>query len=302
MKAEDTSTRSQGLQVLQADALARVPWLVHGFSTRVGGVSEAYAGKALNLGFTRDDKRGAVEQNRAAFLAELGLARSGELWPMTTLRQVHSDIIQNVARAPEHSPTGDGLITTSPGLLLAVQTADCLPVLLVDTERRAVGALHAGWRGTLARIVEKGVGAMRRDFGSNPEDIQAAIGPGIGSCCYAVGDEVRDAFESQFTYAADLFHEVVESDPVREKYPLLFLAARAPGHGDYGRKLHLDLVEANRRQLLAVGVPKPSITVLPMCTACRNELFFSYRVAKGPTGRQMGVVGIRAERRHAQEF
>ena len=156
-----------------------------------------------------------------------------------------------------------------------------------------VGVFHAGWRGTVQRIVEKGVGEMHRVFGSNPRDLKAAIGPGIHGCCYEVGEEVRIKFESQFGYGASLFREVKESDPVREKYPLLFLSARAPGHGDLPKKIFLDLVEANRQQLLAAGVPAKNIEASPLCTNCHPELLFSYRAEKGKTGRMMGVVGIR---------
>ena len=97
---------------------------------------------------------------------------------------------------------------------------------------------------------------MRLEFGSKPEDLLASIGPGMGQCCYAVGKELREQFESQFVYAQELFHEVYDSDPVREKYPMLFLTARAPGHSEIGPAVHLDLAEANRRQLLAAGVGK----------------------------------------------
>src|SRR5262249_22697629 len=150
--------------------------------------------------------------------------------------------------------TGDGLITATPGLLLAVKTADCVPVLVADVKQRAVGAFHAGWRGTAARIVEKGVGEMRRQFNSKPDNLQAAIGPCIRRCCYAVGDAVRAAFESQFSYAEGLFHEVFDSNSLHVRYPLLFLNKRAPGHGDPAMEIHLDLVEANRRQLQGAGV------------------------------------------------
>jgi len=188
---------------------------------------------------------------------------------------------------------GDGLISRTPEILLAVQTADCLPLILVDPKRRAVGVFHAGWRGTLKRIAEKGVGEMRRCFGSDPRDLKAAIGPGIHSCCYEVGTEVREKFESQFAYAAGLFREVKESDAIREKYPLLFLSARPPGHGSVPPKIFLDLVEANRRQLMDAGVPAKNIAVSELCTCCRTDALFSHRAEKGVTGRMMGVVGIR---------
>lgn len=273
-----------------------MPWLIHGFSSRLGGFSRSYGGSALNLGFTTHDSRSAVERNRAAVLRQLGAGSAKKPWPLVTLRQVHSDIIHCVAGPTDEPLVGDGLITQTPGILLGIQTADCLPITLVDTKHRAVGGLHAGWRGTVKRIVEKGVGEMRRWFGTLPGTIKAAIGPGIHNCCYEVGPEVRSKFESQFGYANDLFHEVEESNPVREKYPLLFLSARAPGHSDLPKKIFLDLVEANRRQLIDAGVSPRNISTSPLCTACRSDLLFSCRAEKGVTGRMMGVVGIRKKR------
>jgi hypothetical protein len=269
-----------------------VPWLIHGFSTRGGGSSRGYGGHALNLGFTQQDPRPAVERNRAAFLQELG-AGGKHPWPLVTLRQIHSDLIHPVEALPRHPLVGDGLITTTAGILVAIQTADCLPVIVADTKNRAVGVFHAGWRGTVKRIVEKGVGEMRRCFGSRPQDLVAGIGPGVHNCCYRVGEEVRDNFVSQFGYAASLFHEVKESDPVREKYPLLFLTARAPGHSTLPVNIFLDLVEANRRQLLDAGVPRKNIESSDLCTSCRTDVLFSYRAERGITGRLMGVAGIR---------
>lgn len=277
------------LQLLSAKKLGRLPWLVHGFSTRQGGVSRAYGGHALNLGFTQHDSRASVERNRDLFLRKLGVCG----WPLVTLRQIHSDLIRCVESVPAQPLAGDGLITDVPGLLLAVQAADCLPVIVVDRKRKAAGVFHAGWRGTVKRIVEKGVGEMRRWFGSNPRDLTAVIGPGVQGCCYEVGEEVRTKFESQFAYASGLFREVKESDPVRERYPLLFLTARAPGHSELPVKIFLDLVEANRRQLVDAGVRPGNIEASAPCTACHSDLLFSFRADKGVTGRLMGVAGIK---------
>jgi polyphenol oxidase len=286
------SANKAGLTILHAETLAHIPWLIHGFSTRIGGFSSIHGG-ALNLGFSKQDSRRAVERNRGAFLRQLSAMRSKKPWPIVTLRQIHSDLIHCVDELPNEPLVGDGLITRMTGVLLAIQTADCLPVILVDTKQRAVGVFHAGWRGTVKRIVEKGVGEMRHYFGSLPTNIKAAIGPGIHACCYNVGPEVRQQFESQFAYAGDLFREIKESDPVREKYPLLFLTARAPGHSELMTKVFLDLVEANRRQLVSSGVLPKNISASPLCTACRPELLFSYRAEKGVTGRMMGVAGIK---------
>jgi YfiH family protein len=318
-KSKVSAKASTRIEILRADNLAQVPWLVHGFSTRIGGSSKAYGGNALNLSITPKDTKAAVERNRVAFLEALGAPD----WPLATMRQIHSDLVWPVVASNavlpvlanelenpdatgsrrsgraqakgEALPAGDGLVTDTPGLLLAVRTADCLPLLIVDPKKRAIGAFHAGWRGTLKRIAEKGVGEMRRWFGSKPEDLRAAIGPCIHSCCYEVGEEVREQFQSQFDYADALFTEIKETDPIHERYPLLFLVGRAPGHIEpfLPVKIKLDLVEANRRQLLAAGLRPRHITAQPLCTACNTDKLFSHRAEKGVTGRMMAVIGIK---------
>jgi YfiH family protein len=287
----------QAASLITSKGLTKFPWLVHGFSSRLGGVSKAYGGKSLNLGFTQHDQRRNVERNRELFLKQVGAVAGRRRWTLITLRQMHSDIIHCASPTAMTATAGDGLITDTPGIAIAVQTADCLPVILVDTKKHAVGVFHAGWRGTLRRIVEKGVGEMRRHFGTNPSDIEAAIGPGVGNCCYEVGKEVRDKFKSRFAYGAELFREVKESDPIREKYPLLFLTCRAPGHSELPTRLFLDLTEANRRQLIDAGVPAPGIETVGLCTVCRTDLLFSHRAEKGVTGRMMAVAGIRPVKR-----
>jgi YfiH family protein len=286
------SLKPTGLKLLQSSDLKRVPWVVHGFTTRSGGLTTSYGGRTLNVGFTKDDLRASVERNRKQVLLATGAVTRGTQWPLVTLRQVHSDIIHVVCSRKPDKLVGDGVVTDLRRVALGILTADCFPVLLVDTKKKAVGAFHAGWRGTVKRIVEKGVGIMRLEFGSRPEDIHAAIGPGIQKCSFEVGQEVEDAFHTQFDYAAELFHSVQESDAVRERYPMLFMNQCAPGHGDPCIKLHLDLREANRRQLLAAGVPEANITALTDCTFCQPRKFFSHRAERGKTGRQMALVGI----------
>ena len=284
------------IEVLLAEAFSGVPWLVHGFSTRPGGVSTCYGSKSLNLGITAHDTHANVERNRELFEKAVGaVSDGGSPWPLVQVHQIHSAIIHRVDAPLAHAPAGDGMITSTPSLLLGIKTADCVPVLVADVKRRVVGAFHAGWRGTAARIVEKGVGEMRRQFKSNPRDLRAAIGPCIRKCCYSVGAEVRAEFESQFTYAAELFEEVFDSNAVHVKYPMLFLNQRAPGHGDLGPELHLDLVAANQRQLEDAGVRNEHISVVNGCTACDTARFFSHRAEFGKTGRMMAVIGIRAE-------
>jgi YfiH family protein len=272
-------------------------WLWHGFSTRLGGASRAYcaedASRELNLGFTAADNREAVMQNRR-LLAEA--VTGDKATPLVTLRQFHSNLVVIAGAGDadrERLRKADGVITAEPGLLIAIQTADCIPVLVADRKRRVVAAFHAGWRGTVKRIVELGVGRMRIEFGSRSEDLIAAIGPGVGQCCYAIGEEVLSEFESQFSYARELFREVYDSDPVRKKYPMLFLTQRAPGHSPIGPALHLDLIEANRRQLLDAGLKPEAISITGGCTSCHTDLFFSHRASQGHTGRMMSVIGIR---------
>lgn len=287
---------ANGVEWLAAPGWERMKWLWHGFSTRRGGVSRAYcpedAKGELNLGFTAEDEREAVERNRR-LLAE---AISGDAaTPLITLRQIHSNllVVATAADASRERPwKGDGIMTDEPGLLVGIQTADCIPVLVADRKRHAVAAFHAGWRGTVKRIVETGIGRMRLEFGSRPEDLVAAIGPGVATCCYAVGEEVLSAFESQFAYFRELFREVYDSDPIREKYPMLFLTQRAPGHSPIGPSLHLNLAEANRRQLLDAGVKPRSIKMVGGCTSCQRELFFSHRAAQGRAGRMLSVIGV----------
>lgn len=288
-----TATRPE---ILRAPNFAALPWVVDGFSTRRNGFSTCYGGHDLNLGLTEHDTASNVERNRQVFFTAIGATdANGQTWPIVQLKQVHSGIVHRVDTPVAQPLVGDGLITSTPGLVLVVKVADCVPVLIADRQRRAAGAFHAGWRGTVARIVEKGVGEMRRQFGSEPGDLRAAIGPCIRRCCYAVGDEVRAHFESQFAYAGELFEEVFDSNALHVRYPLLFLNKRAPGHGDAASEIHLDLVEANRRQLLDAGLDDRSIEVIDGCTACDTGCFFSHRAEFGKTGRMMAVIGIRRE-------
>jgi YfiH family protein len=291
-----TTSTAKAIDVLRADVCSAIPWLVHGFSTRPGGVSTCYGGKSLNLGITERDTHANVESNRELYEKAVGAANEdGGLWPLAQAKQIHSAIIHRIGDASAHAPAGDGMISNTPGILLAIKTADCVPVLVADVKLKVIGAFHAGWRGTAARVVEKGVGEMRRQFHSDPRDLRAAIGPCIRKCCYSVGDEVRAEFESQFTYAGELFEEVFDSNAIHIKHPMLFLNQRAPGHGDLGPETHLDLVAANRRQMEDAGVPPKCIEIIDGCTACDTKRFFSHRAEFGKTGRMMAVIGIRTE-------
>ena len=278
--------KAGGLRILQADALTKVPWLVHGFSTRPGGVSDLAGEKILNLGFAEWDTKENVLENRRRFQSALG----AKDLTLVSLKQIHSDVVHLFQDSPAEPCRGDAAATNRPGLLLAVQTADCVPILLADPKKRAVAAVHAGWRGTLQRIVVKAIGKMQMQFGSKPADLLAAIGPSIGGCCYEVGTEVASEFRSQFSNASDWFDELRTGD---EPNPLQWLNMAPPGHQPPTKNVLLDLRKANRAQLLDAGLLAQNIGVSGLCTACRRDLLFSYRKERGATGRLLSVIGIR---------
>ena len=277
------------MEVVRVQEWERYGWLRHGFSTRVGGVSTVYGGNSLNLGWTKEDEPSLVAENRRRFVGTAAGTKGGNAgFSLVTVRQIHSGIVQVVREGDgalegklqtsdgKAVLQGDGLMTNVPGVMLGVGTADCVPVLVVDAKKRAVAAFHAGWRGTVARIVEHGIERMRLEYGSQPEDLLAAVGPSIGACCYAVGAEVRAEFASQFGYADQLFREV---------------------SGTSSPQLYVDLWEANRRQLLDAGVKESRIAVVGECTACARDdggalRYFSHRGEHGVAGRMMSVVGI----------
>ncbi len=210
------------------------------------------------------------------------------------LRQIHSSSVVRVSKSdndgnlefqfldageeqlPRSGLEGDALLTNEPGIMLEVRAADCMPILIADPRRRAVAAAHAGWRGALARIVEKAAGEMRRQFDSCAEDLVVAIGPSIRACCYEVGNEVVQAFAHEFPDSQQFF--------------------RAPPGKSAAASTHLDLVAVARRQLRLAGVDDSKIFVADYCTACRTHLFYSYRKEGNRAGRMMALIGKRSEK------
>jgi YfiH family protein len=174
-----------------------------------------------------------------------------------TLKQIHSNRVLT-ANSPGFQGEGDAAITAQPDLAISVRTADCYPILLADTRNRALAAIHAGWRGTAAHIVFKTLEKMKDEFGTQPADIVAAIGPGIGACCYEVGEEVAREF-------------------------------------GFDARTHLDLMLENRKQLEAAGVPAEKIEALGVCTFCDAERFFSYRRDQKDAGRMTSYIAIKSE-------
>ena len=291
------------LEILTARVFDSVPWVVHAFSTRKAGASRLSSIAALNLGFTDWDTPEAVSRNRTAFVRAVTKATPRSKFganihaeqSLITLRQIHSDVVHIFSEAPEEVPRGDAALSGQAGLLLGIQTADCVPILLADTKRRVVGAVHAGWRGTLARLVAKTLGRMRLEFGTRPADVVAALGPAIGPCCYEVGPEVAQAFSGQFAGAAEWFEGPFERLATGEEpNPLPWLTMMPPGHQPPPERVRLDLRAANRAQLIEAGLNPRNIGVSALCTGCRSDLFFSYRKEGHCTGRMMSVIGIRA--------
>jgi len=292
----------RGLRILEAPQFAKLNWLVHGFSTRTGGASELESDldgrkrteKVLNLGFSEWDTRERVLENRRNFFAALNASAMRQI----AMRQIHSDIVRVANSADAESPVqtakADALITNEPGLLLTVQVADCVPILLADKKRHAVAAIHSGWRGTLQRIAEKTLGRMQMEFGTRPEDVLAALGPGIGQCCFEVGPEVATEYAAKFPDAPEWFQGPFDSLARGDNDPnwLPWLTMRPPGHQPPSPRVHLDLIAANRSILSAAGVPVGNIVFSGLCTACRTDLFFSFRRER-VTGRMMAAVGIR---------
>jgi polyphenol oxidase len=187
-------------------------------------------------------------------------------WPDTTnlatVRQIHSNRVL-IASEPGFMGEGDALISNQPGLLLAIRTADCLPILIADSRNRAIAAVHAGWRGAVADIISCTLQALRYEFGSRPEDLRVAIGPGIGVCCFEVGPEVAGQFQPFF-----------------------------PERHDFTKRTHVDLTETITRQLSRNGVTESQCARSQMCTRCNAEYFESYRREREAAGRMTAVVGI----------
>ena len=238
----------------------------HCFTTRYGGVSEGYL-SSLNLGIHRGDDPRNVEKNYEI----LGEALGFDVEKLVFTRQTHTDIVRVVDERNcgeglqrEVEPECDGLVTNTPGLVLAAFTADCTPILLHDGVTGAVGAVHAGWRGTVADIAGKAVRAMVREFGSHPGDIRAAIGPNIGVCCFETHADVPDAVRAVLGEEADAY--IVPN----------------------GEKFRVDLKGVNAALLRRAGVR--SIEISGDCTACQPERFWSHRRVGNDRGSQAAII------------
>lgn len=266
-----TRREQNGVVWYTADGITAVGGTVHGFSTRLGGVSRPPF-DSLNLGLRRGDDPACVEENYRRFCAALGAKLENTVFSA----QVHGDTIRTVTGADRgHGLSyadgwqSDGLVTNVPGIALMVFSADCVPILLFDPAAKAVGAVHAGWRGTALGTVERAVERMTALYGSRPEDIRAAIGPSIGPCCFQTHDDVPSAMRAALGDAAR---------PYLSPLP--------------GGKYRVDLKGINRLRLLRSGVREEHIEVSPLCTACRPGEFWSHRVLGEGRGSMAGLIQL----------
>ncbi len=256
MNAPSTSS---SIAILSAWEL---PKLVHGFLGRIGGVSIGPY-ESLNLAYWVGDNPAHVDENWRRLREVIGAET-----PIARCHQVHGTNVRMVTRENHwEKPEGDGMVTAEPGILLAVSSADCVPILMVNNGGKIVGAIHAGWRGAIAGIAQEGVRAMGR-LGAKPHEIRAALGPSIGQCCFEVDEELARLFA----------HKVAGSDR----------------HSRAGRlgKSHLDLRAIVTDQLMRAGLARESIVSVGPCTKCANDRYFSRRV-NASSGLQLSFIGIR---------
>ncbi len=262
----------EGIRFYRAWNVHETGLVVHGFSTRAGGVSpEPY--ESLNLGLGTDDGTANVLENRRRFAAALHVDPERLVVP----KQVHGGNVTRVTAADAGRgalsytggvPDTDALITNDPGVTLALHFADCVCIFLLDPANRAIGVAHAGWRGTAAGIVTNTVEAMAREFGTKPADLVAAIAPAISRCCYEVGPDVARQFFRVFPYD-DRVMKLSSTDRWR-----------------------VDLKTANLILLERAGLDPHSVAVSDACTCCGRDEFFSHR-RDGPTGRMGGWMALR---------
>ncbi len=235
----------------------------HGFTTKLGGASHGHI-EGLNLGFRVNDNIEDVKTNYRYLAEDLSMPYE----KMVLAKQTHTDNIRIVTeddlgkgltKASDIEDT-DGLITNCKNIPLIVFSADCTPILIFDPVKKAVGAIHAGWRGSVKNIAGGAIDLMHSAFGSNPKDILCAIGPSIGPCCFEIGDDIVDMFPNEY---------------VKNKSDKKYL---------------VDLWKLNSKNLENSGIQPENIFVSGVCTVCNCDTYYSYRVQKERTGRQGAVI------------
>ena len=246
---------SSEFPIIRSELFNRIPGLMFGMSTRIGGTSQGSFG--MNTSFNVGDREENVHENRSRFFSALGISPDRIVVP----RQIHGSAVR-IVNEPGTIAQCDGLITAERGLFLSVSVADCLPIILVDRKSRTLAVLHGGWRGTCSGVVSVALGMMRKELYVDPANLSCYIGPGARSCCYEVGEEVACQFDERFVI------QLVD------------------------RKYLLDLPGHNRDVLIREGVPEKFIEVSEKCTICSPELLHSYRRDGARSGRMMAIAGF----------
>ena len=279
MKNNTILNRNNGVDYLTYSRLENIPFIKHAFSTKEGGVSEGIF-STMNLSFTRGDDIDKVKENYRRFFDAVGFALNN----MVMSDQIHeTDIMKidekKINEINEESKgiedrvckNIDGLITNLPNVPLVTFYADCVPLYFVDTVNKAIGLSHSGWRGTVKGMGIKTVEAMVREYGSNPENIVAVVGPSICQDCYEVSKEVVDEFHKEYYDKFDVSSIYYEKE---------------------NGKMQLNLWEANRQILLLAGLKSENIVISNVCTSCHSDLLFSHRKTNGKRGNLIAVMEI----------
>jgi polyphenol oxidase len=264
-------SKNNGIEYLQSPLLGHCDFLVHAFCTRHGGVSEGNY-HSLNMSFREGDEEFHVLQN----WGNLSAAFHIPVEKFLVLNQVHGNDIFVIGRHGNYFNSReelnyDAIVTNRANLAICIKTADCVPVFLVDRVKKVIAAVHAGWRGSALGIAAKAVRLMRSQYGSQTADLVAAIGPSIGPCCYEVDAATADQFRSHTNHESFL-------KPGKRK-----------------DRWMLNLVEVNRTQLREAGLAEEAIDSAGICTACRQDHFFSHRGSGGVTGRQINFLMIKGD-------
>ena len=266
--------KNKGVTYLTWPEFEKIPGFVHGFSTRLGGVSEGIY-SSMNLSFTRGDKEEAVRENYNRISAALGFSPedivTSDQTHTANVRVITAEDRGNGITKPRPYTDVDGMITNVPGLVLATFYADCVPLYFADPVHKAVGLSHSGWRGTAAGIGAVTVKELQKHYGTRPEDIYAAIGPSICQDCYEVSEDV--ILEFQKTFSRELWKDIF--------------------YRKENGKYQLNLWEANRQILLGAGILPEHISMPNLCTCCNPEFLYSHRASQGKRGNLGAFLGIK---------
>lgn len=266
--------KNKGVTYLTWPEFEKIPGFVHGFSTRLGGVSEGIY-SSMNLSFTRGDKEEAVRENYNRISAALGFSPedivTSDQTHTANVRVITAEDRGNGITKPRPYTDVDGMITNVPGLVLATFYADCVPLYFADPVHKAVGLSHSGWRGTAAGIGAVTVKELQKHYGTRPEDIYASIGPSICQDCYEVSEDV--ILEFQKTFSRELWKDIF--------------------YRKENGKYQLNLWEANRQILLGAGILPEHISMPNLCTCCNPEFLYSHRASQGKRGNLGAFLGIK---------